>query len=458
MERNRYDTLLEKQRVYYRTDVTKNIEFRKKQLKRLRASILKKKEDIVQALYKDLGKGEFETYSCEIMGILNEITLQIKQLRKWAKPEKVRTPYILFKAKSYVYKEPYGSVLLLTAWNYPFYLGLLPLVDVLAAGNCCILKPSELAPESSRVLREMIEECFSEEYCAVVEGGVEETTELLKERFDFIMYTGGNRVAKIIAQAAAKYLTPTVLELGGKCPCIVDETGDMELIARRIAWGKFINAGQTCVAPDYVVVPEGRKQEFIKSMEKVLLNFYGKNPVQSKDYGRILHRKHFERLVHLMEGGQIALGGKCDADTLYISPTIMDSVSWKDTIMEEEIFGPILPVLTYRNLEDLIEHLKTMEKPLGLYLFTKKPQVEKKIVNALSFGGGCINGCMQQIANNYLPFGGVGNSGMGKYHGKEGFMTFSNKKALMKKSTKVDLKIIYPPYEKALGIMKKICR
>lgn len=453
-----YKNLLDKQRKYFLTGKTKDVEFRIKRLKALKEIIIKRNQEIVESLRKDFGKSEFETFSNEIMSSLEEIKLAIKKLRSWATPRKVKTPIAYFKSSSRIYYEPYGIALIISAWNYPFQLAINPLIGAISAGNCCIIKPSELAPNTSKLLSEIIKECFDEEYCAIVEGGAQETTALLNEKFDFILYTGSTHVGKIVAQAAAKHLTPVVLEMGGKSPCIIDNTADIEISARRIVWGKFLNAGQTCVAPDYLLVHKEVKNSLIKTIQKYIKDFYGDNPENSKDYCRIINEKHFDRLCALLEEGDIVAGGKTNRSQLYIEPTVIDHATWNYPIMQEEIFGPILPIIEYEDLTNVIEMINAHEKPLALYIFSKNKKVQKKIINETSFGGGCINTTVLHAGNPYLPFGGVGSSGMGNYHGKASFDTFSHQKGILNKSLIVDPKFIYPPYKNKVDILKKMYR
>lgn len=453
-----YKNLLDKQRKYFLTGKTKDVEFRIKRLKALKEIIIKRNQEIVEALRKDFGKSEFETFSNEIMTSLEEIKLAIKKLHSWAAPRKVKTPIAYFKSSSRIYYEPYGIALIISAWNYPFQLAINPLIGAISAGNCCIIKPSELAPNTSKLLSEIIKECFDEEYCAIVEGGAQETTALLNEKFDFILYTGSTHVGKIVAQAAAKHLTPVVLEMGGKSPCIIDNTADIEISARRIVWGKFLNAGQTCVAPDYLLVHKEVKDSLMKAIQKYIKDFYGDNPENSKDYCRIINEKHFDRLCALLEEGDIVAGGQTNRSQLYIEPTVIDHVTWNYPIMQEEIFGPILPIIEYEDLTNVIEMINAHEKPLALYIFSKNKKVQKKIINETSFGGGCINTTVLHAGNPYLPFGGVGSSGMGNYHGKASFDTFSHQKGILNKSLIVDPKFIYPPYKNKVDILKKMYR
>lgn len=451
-----YAVLLEKQRVFFATGATRNVEFRIGQLKRLQQWIVAHEDDIRDALKNDLGKNAFESYATEIIGPLEELKLAIKKIGRWASPKRIATPLVFFKASSYYQREPFGVALIVSAWNYPFTIALSPLIGALAAGNCCILKPSELAPYTSQCLAQMAKDCFAEEYCAVVEGGVAETTELLREKFDIIHYTGSTRVGRIMALAAAEKLTPIILEMGGKSPCIVDETADMEISARRIVWGKFMNAGQTCTAPDYILVQSGAKERLLRALQEQIINFYGPDAQTSPDYGRIINENHFDRLSSLLKNGNIVSGGKTDKSNLFIEPTIIDGVSWDSTVMREEIFGPILPILTYDDLSDAIALVKGREKPLALYVFSKNKETTQRIIEEIPFGGGCVNATLLQTANVNLPFGGVGDSGMGNYHGEWSFDAFSHKKSILNKSLWIDLKFLYPPYKDKLKWLKKL--
>lgn len=454
-----YKEIVKKQKEFCNMGRTRRLSFRLNNLKKLKKEIIERYDDIVEALKKDFSKSEFETLTTEIAGTLDEISLALKSLHLWMKPEKVKTPITLFKASSMVYREPYGSVLIITAWNYPFLLAMAPLIGALAAGNCCIIKPSELSPATARIIKEIIERIYPTKYCAVIEGDAVVTTTLLEETFDFIHYTGGERVGKIVAQAAASKLTPVILELGGKSPCIVDETANIKLAARRIVWGKFVNAGQTCVAPDYILVHSSIKTIFLLELKQQIRKLYGENVKENKDYCRIINRNHFQRLVtycSTLHHGNIVLGGGNNKEECYIEPTIIDQVKWEDEIMKEEIFGPILPVIEYETLDEVMKEIKARKKPLALYFFSTRKQRQRKVINSISFGGGCINGTLMHTANSHLPFGGVGNSGMGCYHGKWGFETFSHKKGVLQKSNQIDIGILYPPYKKKDKIIKKI--
>jgi aldehyde dehydrogenase (NAD+) len=453
-----YHKILERTKEFFLSGKTRNIEFRINSLKKLRQSIIKHDREIMEALRKDFGKPEFETFATEIMSSLDEINIAIRNLHSWVKPRRVKTPFTHFKASSRVYYEPFGIVLVITAWNYPFQLAMNPLIGAIAAGNCCVVKPSELSPHTAKILGQIVTECFSEDFCTVVEGGIEETTELLKEKFDFIHYTGSTRVGKIIAQAASINLTPVVLEMGGKSPCIVDKTADIETSARRIVWGKFINAGQTCVAPDYLIVHRDVKAALLKALGDQIRCFYGDKPEQSSDYCRIINQKHFERLSAFLDHGTIVSGGKTRREDLYIEPTIIDHITWDDPVMQEEIFGPILPVMEYEDLTTFIEMIQSHEKPLALYFFSKNKKDQERIIRGVSFGGGCMNATILHTGNPYLPFGGVGNSGIGNYHGKWSFETFSHPKSVLEKSLWIDPKLPYPPYGNKLKFLKSLYR
>lgn len=453
-----YKKIVEDQKRYVTSGNTMSIDYRIKKLSELKKEILNNLDNISLALEKDFKKAEFETYATEIMGVINEITYIIKNLKSWAKPKKVKTPIVFFKGKSRIYSEPYGSVLVITAWNYPFLLGISPLIGAISAGNSCVLKPSEIAKHTSSLLKSIIEKVFNKEHCIVIEGGVDETTELLKQNFDFIHYTGGEVVGKIVSRAAAENLTPIVLELGGKSPCIVDETTDITISARRIVWGKFVNAGQTCVAPDYLLVHKSIKDKFIDALKHQIKEFYGENIINSKDYCRIISEKHFNRLTFLIDGENIIFGGKYNRDELFIEPTLLDNVSLDSPVMNEEIFGPIFPILTYSNLSEVIDIVNSYNKPLALYYFSKDKANQDKIIKSISFGGGCINATVLHTGNHYLPFGGVGNSGMGSYHGKWSFETFSHKKSILSKSFAIDMKMQYPSYEGKIKSIKRFIK
>ena len=432
---------------FFDTEQTKSIEFRLQQLRKLKNSIVKHEQAIMEALKTDLGKQSFEAYTTEIGFVLSNISYAIKHLQKWTKPKRVRGTLSLFPSKGSVQYEPYGTVLIIGPFNYPFQLVIEPLIGAIAAGNCAVVKPSELTPNVSRVITELISDAFIPDYICSIEGGVEINQALLQESFDYIFFTGSTRIGKVVMEAAAKNLTPVTLELGGKSPVIVDESADIAVAAKRIIWGKTINAGQTCVAPDYIMVQESVKDNLVSALKEEIVDFFGENPEESKDLGRIVSDKHFERLKEILEKDkeQIVSGGKASQDTRYIEPTIL-AANWNSNSMQEEIFGPILPILTYKTLEEAIQSIKKLDKPLALYVFTNKKEVVDKVLGAISSGGACINDVLTHIVHPDLPFGGVGASGLGAYHGKYSFITFSHQRSILKKSTRFQLPLIFPPY------------
>ncbi len=442
------EKLVERQRAFFRENKTKELKFRLQALKRLEDAIVNNEEDLKAALKEDLNKSSMESYMTEIGLTLSEIRYVRKNLSRWDQDEKVVTPLAQFHAKSFVRREPYGVVLVMAPWNYPVMLSLEPLIGAIAAGNCCILKPSAYAPAVSAALNRLIQQVFPSRFVSVVEGGREENTMLLEQKFDYIFFTGGVQVGKLVMKKAAENLTPVTLELGGKSPCIVDKTANLNLAARRIAFGKFLNSGQTCVAPDYLLVQEEVKDRLIELLKKWIHRMLGENPLESPDYPRMISRKHFDRVRRLMDGQQIAEGGYGDQETLQIAPTILDRVPWDAPVMQEEIFGPVLPVLTFSDIDEVIGKLKEKEKPLALYLFTTSRENEERVLRELSFGGGCINDTVIHLATSRMGFGGVGSSGMGSYHGKNSYETFSHAKSIVKKSNWIDLPIRYYPYSK----------
>ncbi|PPS45800.1 aldehyde dehydrogenase [Chroococcidiopsis sp. TS-821] len=447
--------IIRKQRVYFQNGKTKDVEFRIEQLKTLKRAIQENTEGIVDALKKDLRKPELETYATEI-SITREIDYALKHIRSWVKPKKVRIPLEQLPGKGYIYPEPLGVVLIIGPWNYPFQLVIAPLIGAIAAGNCVIVKPSEIAPNTSAVVAQIIQKYFDPAYIAVVEGGIDISKQLLAEKFDHIFFTGGTAVGRIVMEAAAKHLTPVTLELGGKSPCIVDSDINLEHTARRIAWGKFINAGQTCIAPDYLLVHRQIKQQLLDSLQKVIREFYGEEPQQSSDYGRIINQKQFSRLVELLRDGKIVTGGSTDSRDLYIAPTIIDQVSLEMPVMQEEIFGPILPIIEYDDLSEAIAIINEKPKPLALYLFSRNRDIQQRVLQETSSGGACINDTVMHVGVSSLPFGGVGDSGIGKYHGKASFDTFSHEKSVLKKSFWLDLKWRYAPYAGKLNLIKRL--
>lgn len=440
-------SIIEQQKRYFSTGATLPVPFRIEQLKKLKLLLQIHEKSIALALKKDLNKAPMEAIFNEILLVVDEINFIIKHLKKWTRPLKVSTPFpLLWPGRSEIYFEPYGTVLIIGPWNYPFLLIMSPLIGAISAGNCAVVKPSELATNTQNLIVELINEHFSTEYITAVKAGPDEVGKLLEEKFDYLFFTGGTTIGKIVMQAAAKHLTPITLELGGKSPCIVDESADLAYAARRIVWGKMLNAGQTCIAPDFLYIQRSCKEELISKIQSSIVEFFGEEPEKSSDYGRIINKKHFERIVKLMQKGKILWGGKTKEDELYIAPTLIEPLSWNDPIMQEEIFGPLLPILTYDKLDDLIQTLQSKPKPLALYLFTKNKVHEKKILSRLSFGGGCINDCILHEVNLHLPFGGIDQSGMGQYHGKHSFETFSHRKSIYKKRLPIEFKLEYPPY------------
>lgn len=448
--------LLDKQRKFYESAATKDISFRIHQLEKLKDTIKRNEKEILGALKKDLNKSPFEAYATEIGMVYEEIRYLIKHLRGLSRPEKVRTPIAQFPSVSRIYKEPYGIVLIMAPWNYPVQLSLAPLAGAIAAGNCVILKPSEYAPYSSAVLKKILEEGFPDKYIGVLEGGLEINQQLLFLKFDYIFFTGSVAVGKLVMEAASRHLTPVTLELGGKSPCIVDSTADIDMAAKRIVWGKFLNAGQTCVAPDYILVEKGVKQLLIEAMGKYIRSFYGEAPLKNAEYPKIIHEKHFNRLLGLLEGTKTLTGGKFDSSSLTIEPTIIEDVSENSPVMREEIFGPILPVLTFETVKEAAAFVNNRPKPLALYLFTTSGKNERYIMGNVSFGGGCVNDTIVHLATTHMGFGGVGESGMGSYHGKLSFQTFTHNKSVLKKSNLLDIPLRYPPYKNKINLLRKI--
>ncbi|HDS2163064.1 TPA: aldehyde dehydrogenase [Staphylococcus aureus] len=436
-------------KAFFNTQQTKDISFRKEQLKKLSKAIKSYESDILEALYTDLGKNKVEAYATEIGITLKSIKNARKELKNWTKTKNVDTPLYLFPTKSYIKKEPYGTVLIIAPFNYPFQLVFEPLIGAIAAGNTAIIKPSELTPNVARVIKRLINETFDANYIEVIEGGIEETQTLIHLPFDYVFFTGSENVGKIVYQAASENLVPVTLEMGGKSPVIVDETANIKVASERICFGKFTNAGQTCVAPDYILVHESVKDDLITALPKTLREFYGQNIQQSPDYGRIVNLKHYHRLTSLLNSAQmnIVFGGHSDEDERYIEPTLLDHVTSDSAIMQEEIFGPILPILTYQSLDEAIAFIHQRPKPLSLYLFSEDENATQRVINELSFGGGAINDTLMHLANPKLPFGGVGASGMGRYHGKYSFDTFTHEKSYIFKSTRLESGVHLPPYK-----------
>ncbi|GAB4530971.1 MAG: aldehyde dehydrogenase [Pleurocapsa sp.] len=445
---------IDKQRQFFHQGKTLDIDFRRQQLEKLKAGIQKHEKEIVAALNQDLHKPELEAYI--ELAVLQDINYALKNLKSWIKRKKVKAPLTQFPATAYIYPEPLGNVLIIGPWNYPFSLIISPLIGAIAAGNCAILKPSEIAPHTAKVLTKLIADTFPPEYITAIEGGVETSQALLAQKFDHIFFTGGTKVGKIVMEAAAKNLTPVTLELGGKSPCIVDENINLKETAKRITWGKFLNAGQTCIAPDYLLVNKRIKDKLIEKIKQCLQDFYGQKPAQSPDYARIINSRQFTRLQGLLSDGEIIWGGETDEANLYIAPTLMVNVALDAPLMQEEIFGPILPILEYENLEDAIALINSRPKPLALYIFSEDKNKQKQILLRTSSGGVCINDTIMHVGVNELPFGGVGDSGIGSYHGQATFDTFSHQKSVLKKSFWFDLNWRYAPYQDKLKLFKKI--
>lgn len=434
------------QRAYFRSGATLDLQFRLQALHRLEQSIRKYESDLLNAIKTDLGKSATEAYMCEVGLTLAEIAHVRKHLRRWARTRRRPTPLTNFPAKSMIVQEPYGVALIMSPWNYPVLLSLEPLAGAIAAGNCAVVKPSAYSPATSAVLTTLLREAFSEEYVAVVEGGRAENQSLLEQRFDYIFFTGGVTVGKMVMEKAARHLTPVTLELGGKSPCIIDHTADLHLAARRLAFGKWLNCGQTCIAPDYVLVEKSVHDKFVALLQKEITRQYRADAFNNKDYGKIINRKHFDRICGLIDTDKVIYGGKTDLATLQIEPTVLDYVTPADAVMQEEIFGPVLPILEVDSIEDAYNFVREREKPLALYLFSNDKTTQKRFMREVSFGGGCINDTIMHIATSALPFGGVGNSGMGSYHGKKSFETFSHTKAVVKKRNWLDLPLRYQPF------------
>jgi acyl-CoA reductase-like NAD-dependent aldehyde dehydrogenase len=446
--------IIRKQREFFATGKTKDVEWRIEQLKRLKQAVIDAQEAIVNAVKADLGRPDFEAYF-EIVAI-SEINYALKNLKSWVKPKKVSSGIEQFPASAQIYPEPLGVVLIIAPWNYPFQLMISPLTGAIAAGNCAVLKPSEIAANTSRVITDIIQKTFDPAYIAVVEGGVETSQQLLEEKFDHIFFTGSTAIGRIVMQAAAQHLTPVTLELGGKSPCIVDSDVDLKHAAKRITWGKYLNAGQTCIAPDYLLVDRRIKSDLLTEIQKCVEEFYGDDPSESPDYGRIISRKHFERLEPLLKDGEIVIGGQTNPEEKYIAPTVVDQVSWESPLMQDEIFGPILPVLEYTDLKEAIAQINARPKPLALYIFSKDKQKQEQVLQETSSGGVCINDTVMHIGVSTLPFGGVGDSGIGNYHGKASFDTFSHYKSVLKKGFRFDPNWRYPPYKDKVSLLKRI--
>ena len=439
-------SIIEKQRVFFDEGNTLPVKNRIAVLKKLYAAIKVNEKEITDALTTDLGKSALEGFMCEVGIVMSEISYMIKHTRKFAADKSRITCITNFAAKSFVKTSPYGNVLIMSPWNYPFLLTIDPLVDAIAAGNTVVVKPSAYSPATSAVIAKLISECFVPEHVAVVTGGRAENTCLLEQKFDYIFFTGSQGVGKEVLRKAAEHLTPSTLELGGKSPCIVDSSAKISLAAKRIVWGKFLNCGQTCVAPDYILCHESVKEKLVAELKKQITIQFGENPLTNPTYGKIINEKHFERVCGLIDSAKVVHGGKSEASKLKIEPTVMNNVTWNDKVMGEEIFGPVLPIVSYKSEDEIYATVKDHQKPLALYLFTQNKGLEKRVLSRCSFGGGCVNDAIVHLATNNMGFGGVGESGMGAYHGKVGFDTFSHKKSIVDKKTWIDVNMRYQPY------------
>lgn len=448
----------QRQCTFFQTGTSRSVEFRRAQLERLLHGLERHEDSLLSALQADLGKSPRQGYASELGLVRMEIQHALRNLRRWAAPQRRRTPWFVTPARGWVQAEPFGVVLILGPWNYPIQLLLIPLVSAIAAGNCVVLKPSELAPRTGQIIETLLRECFAEEYISVASGGANVAEALLRERFDKIFFTGSTRVGRLVMTAAAKHITPVTLELGGKCPAIVCSDASLALAARRIVWGKFMNAGQTCVAPDFVLVARDARDAFVSEMKKALHEFYGDDPARCEDYGRIVNQAHFERLVNYLRDGKAIHGGSHDAKELFIAPTILGDVSPDSAVMQEEIFGPILPVLEFNQLDDALALLRGRPTPLALYVFTRDRTTEKRVLAEARSGGACVNDVISHMIGVGLPFGGLGASGMGAYHGRAGFDAFSHQRAVLRRANWLDLPFRYPPQKLSLAGLKRAMR
>jgi len=456
MTKNEISGIVETQRKYFDSHKTLNVKYRIEMLKKLKENIKLNEDKICEAIKKDLGKSPFESYMCEVGLTLSEISYMIKHAKKFAKDKTVVTPLPQFASRSYVKKMPYGVVLVMSPWNYPFLLTMGPLVNAIAAGNTVVVKPSAYSPYTSQIIKEILESTFDKGYVAVIEGGREENTHLLDEKFDYIFFTGGKAVGKLVMEKASEHLTPVTLELGGKSPCIVDNTAKLKLAAKRIVFGKYLNLGQTCVAPDYILCHKDIKEKLIEYLKEEIKNQFGENPIENPNYGKLINKKHFDKVVSLIDNDKVCHGGKRDERKLKIEPTILDNVTFDDAVMQEEIFGPVLPVVTFENIDEVEKYVNDNPKPLAFYVFSSDSKNIKRLTTNCAFGGGCVNDTVIHLATSNMGFGGVGESGMGSYHGKCGFDTFSHKKSIVDKKTFIDLPMRYQPYKKFYGKLLKM--
>ncbi len=453
---NTIPDIISSQREFFKSQKTKDLDYRLSLLRALKVEILANEQAVIGALNKDFKKSEFEGYLSEFGIVISELNFAIKNLKRWAKPKRIKSSLLTFPSKDYLYPEPFGTALIIAPWNYPFLLAMEPLIMAIAAGNTVIIKPSELTENTSKLITRIIKNVFPETIATSIQGGVEISTELLAQKWDYIFFTGSTHVGKIVAQAAAKHLTPVVLELGGKSPCIIDDSVNLKLVARRLVWGKLLNGGQTCIAPDYVIAKSNIKEDLIAVLKTEINKQYGENPENSLDFPRIVNKNNTKRLETLLQDSNIVFGGKINVNECYISPTLVDQPSLNSQLMQEEIFGPILPILTYNTEEDIEHIIWNLEKPLSLYVFSNKTSFIKSTIEKYSFGGGVINDLLIHFGNHRLPFGGVGASGMGKYHGKHGFNTFSNTKPIVKRGNWFDPSFRYAPYKGKMSLLKLV--
>ncbi len=454
---NNIPDILKTQKTFFRTQKTKDVNYRLQLLKALKTEIIANEQAIYNALKKDFKKSEFESFISEFGLVVSELNLATKNLKRWAKPKHVKASILTFPSKDYIYKEPYGTVLVIGPWNYPFLLTMEPLIMAIAAGNTVVIKPSELTEHTSGLVSEIIENAFSKEVAIAIQGGIPVATELLAQRWDYIFFTGSVPVGKIVAKAAAKHLTPVTLELGGKSPCIIDDTVNLKLAAKRLVWGKFLNGGQTCIAADYLIIHKNIKSVFIDILKEELIKVYGEKPETSNDFPRIINKRNTERLAKLLENTNVLYGGDLDIEDCYISPTLVEVSNLDNALMSDEIFGPILPILTYDSEEDIEAIVWNFEKPLAFYIFSNNKNFVERTINKFEFGGGVVNDLLIHFGNHNLPFGGVGHSGMGAYHGKLGFDTFSHEKSIIKRGNWIDPPVRYAPYtSKKFKVLKQM--
>lgn len=453
---SRIEEIVKQQRAFFGKKETFDVNYRIKYLKKLKDVIIERQQDIYQALKEDLGKSVSESYMCEVGLTLAELSYQIKHIKRWNKPKRHRTDLANFHGKSYSVYEPYGVVLVMAPWNYPFMLTMEPVIGAVAAGNCVVAKPSAYSPATSAIIKKILAQVFDEEYVAVIEGGRAENTELLEQKFDYIFFTGGVTVGKLVMEKASKHLTPVSLELGGKSPCVIDKTANLKLAAKRLAFGKYLNLGQTCVAPDYLLIDGEIKDEFLKIFIDTAKKMYGDSPLDNKNYGKMINEKHYARVMGLINQEKVVLGGQGRDNELRIEPTVLDNVTETDAVMQEEIFGPILPVITYNNMEEAINFIEERPHPLALYIFSNDKKIQNYFTEKLAFGGGCINDTILHLATSRMGFGGVGNSGVGSYHGIKSFQTFTHEKSILRKYNWIDMPMRYQPYSKLYDRMVKL--